>query len=383
MFFRGFRRKDGQVGIRNHVLVISSVACVNPVTEQIAKMTGAIPITHGYGCGQAEEDSAETAFSLSRYAENPNVAAAFIVGMGCEQIDAERLTNGIQGKPTDFVNVSEAGTSKSIGIGIQKVREMLLYSAELEREDIPLTKLVLHVLCGGSDTTSGIASNPALGVASDLLISEGGTVLLDTAAFGEHYLLKNVTDRKVIERLWQATDSSAEEVRKLPTVRGINPTPGNMKQGLTTLTEKRLGGAMKGGTTPLRGVLTYKEKPPGPGLYYSMPGDYIGYTDIVDGTMKLLQGSQINCFTTGTGTPIGLAIAPVIKITANPATYERNRENMDIDASTILTGEETIAEVGRRIFNELIAVANGKLTKSEIMGHRDFFLPVFYQRKGA
>ena len=377
MNFMGYHREDGQIGVRNHVIVMSTVSCINPVTEQIAKATGAIPITHGCGCGQTEEDYHKTQWSLARYAENPNVAAAFIVGLGCEQIDAERLAEEIKGKPTGFVRTSEEGENASLAQGIREVREMILSTSRLQREEAPLSKLILNVQCGGSDTTSGLASNPAVGAAADLLIEEGGTVLLEVAAFGEHRLLKNVTDRKVVEALWAATDKEAEKDRRLTTVRGINPTPGNIRQGLTTLTEKRLGGIMKGGNTPLKGVLSYKEKPPGPGLYHVTGTDYIGFTDVTEATMRLLSGSQINCFTTGCGQPMGLAIAPVIKINGNPMNFEKNRENMDINASRILYGEETIEEVGKKIFDEIIEVANGNLTRSEIMGHRDFVLGTF------
>jgi len=377
MHFMGYYRDDGQIGVRNHVIVISTVSCINPVTEQIAKATGAIPLTHGCGCGQTEEDYQKTQWSLARYAENPNVAGAFVVGLGCEQIDAESLADEICGKPTAFVRTSEEGENAALSKGIRDVRGMILSASKLRREETPLNKLILSVQCGGSDTTSGLASNPAVGAAADLLIEEGGTVLLEVAAFGEHRLLKNVTDRKVIEALWAATDKEAEKDRRLKTVRGINPTPGNIRQGLTTLTEKRLGGIMKGGNTPLKGVLSYKEKPPGPGLYHVTGKDYIGFTDVTEATMRLLSGSQINCFTTGCGQPMGLAIAPVLKINGNPINYEKNRENMDINASKILYGEETTEEVGKRIFTALIEVANGKLTKSEIMGHRDFVLGIF------
>jgi altronate dehydratase large subunit len=377
MKFMGYHRKDGQIGVRNHVIVMSTVSCINPVTEQIAKATNTVPITHGSGCGQTEEDYNKTQWSLARYAENPNVAAAFIVGLGCEQIEAENLAEEIRGKPTGFVKTSEEGENAALAKGIKKVREMKVSASRLKREETPLSKLILNVQCGGSDTTSGLASNPAVGAAADLLIEEGGTVLLEVAAFGEHRLLKNVTDRKVIEALWTATDKEAEKDSKLTTVRGINPTPGNIRQGLTTLTEKRLGGIMKGGNTPLKGVISYKEKPQAPGLYHVTVKDYIGYTDVTEATMRLLSGSQINCFTTGCGQPMGLAIAPVIKINGNPINFEKNRENMDLNASGILYGEETIEDVGKRIFNEIIEVANGNLTRSEIMGHRDFILGTF------
>jgi altronate dehydratase large subunit len=377
MSFMGYHREDGLVGVRNHVIVISTVSCINPVTEQIAKATGAIPITHGSGCGHTEEDFQKTQWCLARYAENPNVAAAFVVGLGCEQIDAGILAEDIKEKPTGYVRTSEHGENAAMAKGIKEIREMMLNASKLKREESPLSKLIMNVQCGGSDTTSGLASNPAVGAAADILIEEGGTVLLEVAAFGEHRLLKNVTDRKVVEALWSATEKEAEKDRKLTTVRGINPTPGNILQGLTTLTEKRLGGIMKGGNTPLRGVISYKEKPPSSGLYYVTGKDYIGFTDVTEATMRLLSGSQINCFTTGCGQPMGLAIAPVIKVNANPSNYEKNRENMDINASTILYGEETIEDVGKRIFNELIEVINGKLTRSEIMGHRDFVLGMF------
>lgn len=377
MKFMGYHREDGQIGVRNHVIVMGTVPCVKPVVEQIARATGAVPINHGGGCGQTEEDQVKTKFTLAKYAQNPNVGAVFIVGLGCEQIDAEMLAGMITGKPVGFVRTADKGENFALAKGIREVRELILSASRIKRKEAPLSSLILNVECGGSDATSGLASNTALGVASDLLIKEGGTVLLDIACYGEHHLLKNVTDRKVIEDLWAATDKEMEKDRKLPTVRGINPTPGNMRQGITTLTEKRLGGVLKGGSTPLKGVLLYHEKPPGAGLYHSFGRDYIGYTDITSCTMKLLSGTQITCFTTGYGQPMGLAIAPVIKINANPVTFELNKENMDINASGILYGEESIEEGGKRIFDMIIEVANGNLTRAEIMGHRDVSFGLF------
>jgi altronate dehydratase large subunit len=373
----GYLREDGQVGIRNHIIAMSTVSCINPVTERIARMTDIVPITHGYGCGQGKEDSSEIEWCLTKYAENPNVAAILVVGLGCEQIDAERVAGEIKGKPTNFINVAKGGEKEAIEKGLNMVQEMKLYASSLKRVESTLSKLIIPLTCGGSDTTSGIASNPALGVASEMLSKEGGKVILDEATFAEHFLLKNIADRKVIEELWRETDEEAEYYKKFPTVRGINPTPGNIRKGLTTLTEKRLGGVLKGGNTPFKGIISYRDKPVEAGLYWWKDKNYIGYGDIIYCTMTLLPGSQINCFTTGYGTPLGTAIAPVIKITANPETYERNKESMDINASTILYGEESIKEVGNRIFNEIIEVANGKLTKSEIMDHRNFLLPLF------
>ena len=149
MHFMGYRRDDGQIGVRNHVIVISTVSCINPVTEQIAKATGAIPITHGCGCGQTEEDYQKTQWSLARYAENPNVAGAFVVGLGCEQIDAERLADEIRGKPTAFVRTSEEGENAALSKGIRDVRGMILSASKLRREETPLNKLILsmHHLC--------------------------------------------------------------------------------------------------------------------------------------------------------------------------------------------------------------------------------------------
>jgi altronate dehydratase large subunit len=376
MQFQGYVREDGQVGVRNHVLVMSAVSCINTVTQQIARMTKTIPITHGYGCLQAEKDIAETEWALAQYAQNPNVAAVFMVGLGCEQIDAEQLASKVVGKPTGFVKVARVGTSNAIAQGIKRVRELKLYASHLNRQKADLGNLIIRVQCGGSDASSGLAANPALGVASELLVREGGKVLLESITFAESVLLKHITEKQVIEGLWKATDVDVQRYRQYPTVRGINPTPGNIEQGLTTLMEKRLG-SWKGGNAPFKGVITYKERPRERGLYWASGGNYIGTTDIVGATMSLLQGVQINCFTTGYGNPVGLAIAPVIKITGNPTTYERNQENMDINASPILCGEETVEAVGKQIFKQIIEVANGKCTKSEIMGHGDFFLPIF------
>jgi altronate dehydratase large subunit len=372
--FYGYGRADGSVGVRNHLLVLALIDCSYEPAKRIAKQVeGAVAITQHHGCGL----DWMVAHNLIGAASNPNVAAVLIVGLGCESLNADVVEEGLKptGKPVTRVIIQEeGGTLKAVEKGVRLLRRMAEEISEQRREPFPLSKLTLAVECGGSDATSGIAANPAVGVATDLLIDEGGAVIISEPQEmigAEEHLAVRATSQEVAEAIREMID---KQVRRLEAM-GVESrymSRGNILGGLTTIEEKSLGAVRKGGTKPIRGVLENSwrrlEKPRGTGLWLQ---DGTGW-DIASVTHMVAAGAQVVAFTTGRGSTIGHAIAPVIKITGNPETYEKMRDNIDINAGTIIEGKESIREIGNRIFRFLIQVASGRKTKAELLGYRDF-----------
>ncbi len=376
MNFLGYRRPDGKVGVRNHVIILPSVACSSEVGNAIArKVKDVISIFHPHGCAQLPFDAEQTSRTLIGVGKNPNVAAVLVVGLGCEVVEAPSIASKIaeSGKPVKSLVIQEVGgTLKTIREGVRIVREMVFYASQLKREKVKLDSLVLGVECGGSDACSGISANPALGVTSDLWIKEGGTIILSetTESIGaEHILARRAINQRVRKRILNIVKRTEMRALNLGLDIGrANPAPGNYAGGITTLEEKSLGCITKAGTSKIMEVLEYAESPTQRGLVLmDTPGqDAESVTDLIAG------GTQIIAFTTGRGNPMGSPIAPVIKIATNSYVYRRMKENMDNNAGEIITGRKTVQEIGEKIFREVIRVASGKLTKSEILGHREF-----------
>ena len=376
MKFLGIKRPDGKVGVRNQVVVLPSVVCASEVCNAIAqKVKGVISIPHTHGCTQLAHDAQQTARTLIGIGRNPNVAAVLVIGLGCEMIEPSSIAFGIEesNKLVRSLVIQEiGGTPKAIKEGIKIVQEMLAYASRFKRERVSMDSLILGVECGGSDACSGLSANPALGITSDLLIKEGGTVILSetTESIGaEHILAKRAINRSVAKKILQIVKRTERQARSFGVdIAKANPTPGNYKGGITTLEEKSLGCVMKGGSSRVMEVLEYAETPTQKGLVLmDTPGqDAESVTGLAAG------GAQIIAFTTGRGTPLGSAIAPVIKIATNSYVYSKMRENMDINAGEIITGNKSVQDVGEKILREVIRVASGKLTKSEILGHREF-----------
>jgi altronate dehydratase large subunit len=374
--FDGYRRPDGLSGVRNHVAVISTVSCANVVAQQIERaVPGVVAVTHEHGCSQVGADLQQTVDTLVGVGRNPNVFATLVVSLGCEAVSAVDVAGRIaqSGKPTELITIQEAGGStNAVEAGKKIVRRFLRMARQVQKEPCPMSDLILALECGGSDGWSGITANPALGRASDLLVAAGGTALLaETPELigAEHLMNRPGSNPEAVQKLYAAIAAFENEVRRLGVdPRGAQPTPGNMAGGLTTIEEKSLGAMMKGGSTPLVEFVRYAQPPTRHGLVMmDTPGN-----DVTAMSAQVAGGAQVMVFTTGRGTPTGTPVTPCIKVSTNSAIYQRMRDNIDLDAGTIITEGESLDSVGRRIYDEVAAVANGKLTRAEILGHREF-----------
>ncbi len=376
--FKGYRRPDGAAGIRNHVLVIPSVVCANRVARGIAQqVSGATWIEHQHGCTQLGADAELTAQVLIAHGAHPNVFGVVVVGLGCETIRAQDIAAAIKAKcpykPVSLVIIQdEGGSVKATAIGVTAAHRMVTEASCQEREFVDASALILGTECGGSDACSGISANPALGAASDMLIDADGSVILaeTTELIGaEHLVAARAVNENVARRCYEAIERCEASANAMGVdMRGGQPTPGNIEGGLSSIEEKSLGCIYKAGTRPLQDVIEYAAPVTKKGLVWmDTPGQ-----DIEQITGMVAGGCQLVVFTTGRGTPCGSPIAPTIKIATNTAMFEKMNDNMDLNAGTIISGDETVDEVGVRIFQEMLEVASGKLTKAEALGFNDF-----------
>lgn len=376
MKFKGYLRPDGKVGIRNYLAVIPTSVCAATVAFHIAsQIPQAVALPNQHGCCQIGADHEQTVNTLIGLGKNPNVGAVLVVGLGCEGVPAAKVAEEIAatGKSVAAIVIQDCGgTLKATAEGVQIASKMAREISLIKTQEFPLKELCLAVECGGSDFTSGLASNPAVGVASDLLVEAGGTSMLsETTEFigAEHILAKRAKTPELGEKIIRFVQDCELRAKQMNVdIRGSQPTPGNIQGGISSIEEKSLGCIYKAGHYPIEGVLHYGEIPQEKGLYImDSPGQ-----DIESITGMLAGGATVVIFTTGRGTPTGSPLAPVIKITANKETYLKMTDNIDIDASSIISGEKSIEQVGKEIFQEIIEVANGKLTKAESLGHMEF-----------
>jgi altronate hydrolase len=391
--FQGFRRANGKVGTRNYLAILTSVNCSASVARFIAReversglledyphIDGVIPLVHGTGCGM--DMKGEGADILKRtqwgYASNPNMAGVLMVGLGCEvfQIGKWKDLYGIEESDTfrSLTIQDVGGTKKSVEAGVAAIRDMLPLANQARRETVPASELMLALQCGGSDGYSGITANPALGAAVDLLVRNGGTAILSETPeiYGaEHLLTRRAATREVGEKLVDLIGWWEEYTSRNRGEMNNNPSPGNKAGGLTTILEKSLGAAAKGGTTTLTGVYRYAEPVTAKGFVFM---DTPGY-DPVSATGQVAGGANVLCFTTGRGSAYGCKPTPSIKLATNSEVYRRMTDDMDINCGDILDGV-SIADKGREIFETILTIASGERSKSELLGYGDAeFLP--------
>lgn len=374
--FNGYPRRDGRVGVRNHLLVLPTVVCANRVALRIAEMVPGVGIiTHPYGCTYDVEESKRIDRVFVGFGQNPNVGAVILVSLGCETTDSHRIASRIAetGKPVELIEIQkEGGSWRASDKGVRMAEKLMGFLRGEKREECDLSELIVATECGGSDAFSGLSANPAVGVASDLIVEAGGTLILSETSEivgAEGILASRAVDKRVRQDLLRIVrDAERGLALTSPQPDGVYITPGNIEGGLTTIEEKSLGCIRKAGTSPVVEVIKYAQRPQRRGLVIM---DTPGY-DVASITGMVAGGAQLVMFTTGRGTPTGCPIAPVIKVSSNTATCDKMGDDIDLNAGTIIDGKESIQEVGKRIFDIVIDVASGKRTKSEKWRYQEF-----------
>lgn len=383
--FRGIRRPDGRVATRNFVGVLTTVNCSATVARKVARTTedeaadvegvdGVVALTHGTGCGMAAQGEGWDVLqrTLTGYARHPNIGGLVVVGLGCE-------VNAVSGVMEDL-GVAEhvpvasytiqdlGGTRAAVQSGVDMVRAMTDQLRGTERVEVGVEEIILGLQCGGSDGWSGLTANPALGVASDLLVAAGATSVLGETpeVYGaEHLLAARARRPEVADALMRRIRWWEEYTHGQGTTIDGNPSPGNKDGGITTILEKSLGAVAKAGTSPLAGVVQYAEAVPShAGLYFM---DTPGY-DPVSVTGMVAGGANVICFTTGRGSVFGSRPVPTVKLSSNAATASRMAGDIDLDCSPVVEQGVTLEEMGRRVYDLLLDAASGQLTQSEELG---------------
>lgn len=384
--FMGYRRADGAAGTRNYLGVLTSVNCSGSVARFIAEaaektewfkalgnVDGIVPIAHSSGCGMSgvDEGYATLMRTLQGYARNPNFGGILLVGLGCEVMQIPDLIGkGRMRADNNFRHMTiqqTGGTRKTVERGVEALREMAEIANSYVREPIPVSELVIGMQCGGSDGYSGITANPALGVASDLLVAHGGTTILSETSeiYGaEHLLTRRAVSaevgQKLIDRIHWWEDYTARNKGEM----NNNPSPGNKRGGLTTILEKSLGAVAKGGTAPLEDVYLFAERVTKKGFVFM---DSPGY-DPCSVTGQVASGANLIVFTTGRGSVSGYKPVPCIKVATNSEMFHHMEEDMDLNTGDIIDGGVSLADKGREMFELFIRVASGEITKSEGLG---------------
>lgn len=377
MKFYGYKRPDGRVGVRNKVLILPASVCASDTTRIISQqVVGSVTFNNQNGCSQVGADQQLTMDVMAGYAANPNVYGTVVVSLGCENCQMDLVVKAISertNKPIKQVIIQEAGgTLKAIDMAVRYAKEMVAEASMLQKEEFPLSELIVGTECGGSDTTSGLAANPLIGRLSDLMVKEGGTsILSETTEFigGEHLLARRAATPEIHDRIFEIVHRYEKALQMVgEEVREGNPSPGNKAGGLTTLEEKSLGCIHKGGHTPVNAVYDYaKQVTPKSGLVImDTPGN-----DPSSVAAMVAGGAQVVVFSTGRGTPTGNPIAPVIKITGNKLTFATMEDNIDVDASPLIYGTKTMEQLGDELLNLVAEVASGKQTKAESLGYTE------------
>ncbi len=383
--FRGYAREDGRAGTRNYVAVVAASNCAAHTAELIAasfddealpsNVDGVVAFPHGEGCGMSiGPDTDQLQRTLAGVLAHPNISAAIILGLGCEVNQIDHYLGPNAPRSTRLVGMTlqnSGGTRGALEKARQEIRQLMDEAGAETRVELPASKIVLGLNCGGSDSFSGITANPALGVTSDMLAEIGATAVLaeTTEIFGaEHLLVRRARNREVGERLLHFVKAYKQYLNRFGGSFDDNPSPGNKEGGLTNILEKSLGAVAKAGTSTMTDVVDYAERVRTPGfVFMNTPGyDPVSLTGLAAG------GCNLIAFTTGRGSAIGFPSIPVIKIASNSYMYRRMMDNMDVNAGAIADGEKTIPQLGREIFELLLRVASGERTCAERLGHKEF-----------
>ena len=383
--FQGIRRPDGKVATRNYIGILTSVNCSAHVAGLVANMfqrnpftdhnpladyphvDGVVALTHKTGCGMTQDEPLRVLRrTLAGYARHPNFSHVIVLGLGCEvnQIGGLMEEQRLAGRLRALDIQTMGGTRKTVAAGVDFVREVLAESNTARRETVPVSALTVALQCGGSDGYSGISANPALGYASDLIVRNGGSVILSETpeTYGaEHLLTRRAVSREVGEKLVGLMHWWEDYTKREGAEMNANPSPGNKAGGLTTILEKSLGAMAKAGSTNLVDVVQYAEEVAARGFVFM---DTPGY-DPVSATGQVAGGANVVCFTTGRGSVFGCKPAPSIKLATNSPMFRHIEDDMDINCGTIPDGDETIQACGQRIFDQVLRVASGEPSKSE------------------
>ncbi|MBA7469865.1 (2R)-sulfolactate sulfo-lyase subunit beta [subsurface metagenome] len=376
MSFSGYPRENGSVGTRNYIGIISTVSCANDIAWWLSqKAKGYAPFLHGQGCCQTKPDIDIATRTLISLGWHPNLAGVLLVSLGCESLSADTIAEGIakSGKPVEKVAIQKiGGATAALAEGSRLAKAMADKAVRLKRQEFPDSALILGVKCGASDTTSGLAANPATGAACDMIIDNGGACIFgETTEFigAEHILANRAVSPKVGQKILDIVARMENRAIAMGfDMRGGQPTAGNIAGGLTTIEEKSLGAIVKGGTKPINEVYEYGERPQGKGLFIiDTPGREPEFL-----TGLAAAGAQVIVFTTGLGAPQGFPFVPVIKVTANPTTYKQLSDHMDVFVELADKARAGIARAGEKLYQEILATASGKQTKAEKIDYGNF-----------
>lgn len=372
MSLTGYRRADGQFGIRNHVLVLPTVSCVNGVVNRVCReVPETVGMPHAHGCGRGGDRDKEILFRiLSGMIRHPNVGAAVVIGLGCEVSNTKKLLSYLEdlGKPLTILNVQEeGGTLTTACKAVAVAREYAASLDRIKREKMTWENLMISTECGGSDAMSGVTANVAIGAIADWLIDQGASVIFgeNTEMIGAaHVLARRAENEAVAKQIIELVDRAESLTRKIKgKAAGLVISPGNMDGGMSSIAEKSMGCIIKGGTRPIVEVVDYGQPPTKTGLILQ---DGPGYdADSMSGLAA--SGSQLMFFTTGRGTPAGFPILPVIKVASNSRVYHAMKDDIDINAGSMVEGK-TIENLREEIIKQMIEVINGRPTKAEANG---------------
>lgn len=373
MKFWGYRRPDGRVGTRNHVLILATVGCAAETARMAAEgLYGAVSFINQNGCGESSRNLRRTRDVLLGLAAHPNVYGVVAIGLGCEINRMDDFLAELKArtsKPVEALLIQEeGGTIETVAKAKKIARRMIIEASMCRREECDLSELILGVECGGSDATSGLVSNPVMGLVSDRVVAAGGTSMFSETVEmigAEHILARRAATPEVGQKILDyVRHREQEQIDAGEDVRKTQPSPGNKDGGITTLEEKSLGCIYKGGSTPIVDMIDCAHAPEKKGLVLMDTPCY----DMLSVTAKAAGGCQLIVFTTGRGNAIGNPVVPVMKVTANGETLRRMNDNIDLDMSGVLTENVSLDEMADRTLRQIADTLSGRLTSAEVLG---------------